>query len=235
MADKPRECRARVIAVRRLAAEILEADLLMLEPLELAFAAGQWVSVPFGPKTVRVYSIASTPQSPKLLTLCADVAPGGIGSTWFRALAVGDEVRFKGPQGGFVFTRADPRRPLFVAEEIGIVPVRSIVGELYATGFGRPATLAYWARDPGWLVYDAEFLSFARRHPSFAYHPVMASATGPWQDAAGGLAEVVDRIVPDVDGLVAYVCGGERMIHRVRDLLVAKGLDRKAVRWEKFW
>ena len=27
----------------------------------------------------------------------------------------------------------------------------------------------------------------------------------------------------------------ERMIRRVRDLLVAKGLDRKAVRWEKFW
>lgn len=235
MADKPRECRARVIAVRHLATEILEIDLLMVEPLELAFAAGQWVSVPFGPKTVRAYSIASAPQSSKRITLCADVAPGGIGSAWFRGLAPGAEVSFKGPLGGFVFTRADPRRPLFVAEEIGIVPVRSIVGELYATGFGRPAALAYWARDPGWLVYDAEFLSLARRYPSFAYHPVMASATGPWRDAAGGLAEVVDRIAPDASGLVAYVSGGERMIHRVRDLLVAKGLDRKAVKWEKFW
>ena len=235
MADKPPECRARVIAVRRLAPEILEADLLMVEPLELAFAAGQWVSVPFGPKTVRAYSIASTPQSSKRITLCADVAPGGIGSTWFRGLAPGAEVRFTGPLGGFVFTRADPRRPLFVAEEIGIVPVRSIVGELYATGFGRPTALAYWARDPGWLVYDAEFLSLARRYPSFAYHPVMASAAGPWRDAAGGLAEVVDRIVSDVAGLVAYVAGGERMIHRVRDVLVSKGMDRKAVRWEKFW
>lgn len=235
MAERPRECRARVIAVRQLAAQILEADLLIVEPPEVRFDAGQWVSVPFGPKTVRAYSIASTPQSPKLLTLCADVAPGGIGSTWFRGLAPGAEVRFKGPLGGFVFTRADPRRPLFVAEEIGIVPVRAIVGELYATGFGRPAALAYWARDPGWLVYDAEFLSLARRYPSFAYHPVVASATGPWRDAAGGLAEVVDRIVPDVAGLVAYVSGGERMIHRVRDLLVARGLDRKAVKWEKFW
>ncbi len=235
MAEKPRECRARVAAVRRLALEILEIDLLMVEPPTLAFDAGQWVSVPFGPKTVRAYSIASTPQSPKLLTLCADVAPGGIGSRWFRALAPGDEVKFKGPLGGFVFTRADPRRLLFVAEEIGIVPVRSIISELYATGFGRPAALAYWARDPGWLAYDAEFSSLARRYPSFAYHPVVASATGPWQDAAGGLAEVVGRIVPDVAGLVAYVAGGEQMIHRVRDLLVANGLDRKSVKWEKFW
>ncbi len=235
MADKPRECRARVLEVRRLAPQILEADLLMVEPAELAFASGQWVSVPFGPKTVRAYSIASAPQSSKRLTLCADVAPGGIGSQWFRALAAGAEVRFKGPQGGFTFTRADPRRPLFVAEEIGIVPVRSIVGELYGTGFGRPAALAYWARDPGGLVYDGDFHSLARRYPSFAYHPVVASAAGPWRDAVAGLAEVVDRIVPDGAGLVAYVSGGERMIHRVRDLLIAKGLDRKAVRWEKFW
>ena len=74
MATKPVECRARVVAVRRLVAEVLEADLDMLEPAELPFDAGQWVSVPFGPKTVRAYSIASTPGSARRLTLCADVA-----------------------------------------------------------------------------------------------------------------------------------------------------------------
>ena len=232
---KPVECRARVVAVRRLAAEILEADLAMVEPPELRFDAGQWVSVPFGPKTVRAYSIASSPECSKVITLCADVAPGGLGSTWFRGLEPDDQVRFKGPLGGFVFTRADPRRPFFVAEEIGIVPVRAILTELCDTGFGRPAALAYWARDPGGLAYDAEFRSLARRFPAFSYHPVVASAAGAWTDAAGGLAEVVGRRVPDVTGLVAYVAGGAQMIHRVRDVLVAKGLERKAVKWEKFW
>jgi NAD(P)H-flavin reductase len=232
---KPIECRAGVVAVRRLAAEILEADLEMREPSELGFDAGQWVSVPFGPKIVRAYSIASTPRSPRRITLCADVAPGGIGSRWFRELVAGDEVRFKGPLGGFVFSRADGRRPLFVAEEIGIVPVRGLLTELFETGFGRPTALAYWARDPGWLVYDAEFRSLARRYPAFSYHPVLASAAGDWRDAASGLAEVVARIVSDVSNLVAYVAGGEAMIHRVRDVLVSKGMDRKAVKWEKFY
>ena len=235
MAPKPVECRARVTAVRRLTTAILEADLGMLEPRELRFDAGQWVSVPFGPKTVRAYSIASTPGSPRRLTLCADVAPGGIGSRWFRELAAGVEVGFKGPLGGFVFSRADPRRPLFVAEEIGIVPVRSILTDLYEGGFGRSAALVYWGRDPGWLAYDGEFRSLARRYPGFAYHPVVASAAGSWTDGASGLAEVVGRRVQDVRALVAYVAGGESMIHRVRDVLVAKGLDRKAVKWEKFW
>src|SRR5439155_104999 len=125
------------------------------------------------------------PRSPTRLTLCADVAPGGIGSEWFRGLKPGDAVRFKAPLGGFVFSRADPRRPLFVAEEIGIVPIRAILTELYATGFGRPATLAYWARDPGWLAYDAEFGSLARRYPGFVYHPVVAGAGGPARDGGG--------------------------------------------------
>ena len=222
---KPRECRARVADRRVLTSEILEVDLAMEDPPVFEFAAGQWISVPLGGKTVRAYTIASTPLEPRRLTLCADLAPNGPGSAWFRGLAPGDPVSFKGPLGGFVYARADARRPFFVAEEIGIVPIRSIVTWLYATGFGRPATLVYWARDRGWLVYDAELRSFARRYPSFAYHPVVADS----------VATVVDRLTPSVDALMAYVAGGGETINRVRDVLMAKGLDRKAVRWEKFW
>lgn len=235
MAAKPQECRARVGAVRSLTPQILEADLAMEEPGALAFEAGQWVSIPFGPKIVRAYSIASTPRSPRLITLCADVTPGGIGSDWFRGLKPGDPVRFKGALGGFVFSRADNRRPLFVAEEIGIVPIRSILNELYETGFGRPAWLIYWARDPGWLAYDAEFRSLARRFPAFAYHPVVGHASRGWSDAVGAAADIVQMLATDAAGLVAYVSGGGETINRVRDVLVAKGMERKAVRWEKFW
>jgi ferredoxin-NADP reductase len=35
--------------------------------------------------------------------------------------------------------------------------------------------------------------------------------------------------------LVVYVCGGGETINKVRDALVAKGMDRKSVKWEKFW
>jgi propane monooxygenase reductase subunit len=230
MPAKPAMCRARVTAVRALTADVREVDLAMIEPPALAFEAGQWVSVPFGPKTVRAYSIASTPRSASVITLCADVAPGGPGSRWFRELSPGGEVEFKGPLGGFVFGR-DERRPLFVAEEIGIVPIRSILADLDDTGFTGPATLVYGARDPGWLVYDGEFRARARRQSGFAYHPVVAAGQGE----LGEPAALVERLVSDVAGLVAYVAGGETTIKRVRDVLMAKGLERKAVKWEKFW
>ena len=49
----------------------------MEDPPQLAFEAGQWVSIPFGPKRVRAYSIASAPAEAPRITLAADVAPGG--------------------------------------------------------------------------------------------------------------------------------------------------------------
>ena len=232
MAEKARECRARVTALRELTPDVLEADLALVEPSTLAFDAGQWISVPFGPKTVRAYSIASTPRSPSTITLCADVAPAGLGSRWFRALAPGQAVEFKGPLGGFVFDRADSRHPLCVAEEIGIVPIRSILADLDETGFDRPATLVYQARTADELAYDGELRARVQRHHGFAYHPVMPVGGAPSGHEA---AELVDRLVDDVTGLVAYVAGGERTIARVREVLMAKGLDRKSVKWEKFW
>jgi ferredoxin-NADP reductase len=234
--EKPRQGRARVEAVRALAPEILEADLRMLEPPEFPFEAGQWISVPLGPKSVRAYTLASAPSSgTKLITLCADVTPHGIGSKWFRALKPGGAVEFKGPTGGFVFGRSDPRRPLFVAEEIGIVPIRSMLSELFQTGFGRPATLIYWARNRSWLAYDHEFRRFAQRYPAFTYIPSVREVHGAWSGEKDELPELVNRTVSSVDGMVAYVSGGGEMIKKVRESLMVKGLERKAVKWEKFW
>jgi ferredoxin-NADP reductase len=231
MPAKPAACRARVAAVRALTLDVLEVDFAMLEPPTLVFEAGQWLSVPFGAKHVRAYSIASTPRLGSTITLCADVAPGGPGSRWFRGLAAGAVVEFKGPLGGFVRERTERRRPLFVAEEIGIVPIRSMLLDLDETDALRAATLVYWARDAGWLVYDTDFRALARRRPEFAYHPVVADAASEPVTPA----TLVDRLVRDVNALVAYVAGSGETIASVREVLMSRGLERKAVKWEKFW
>jgi stearoyl-CoA 9-desaturase NADPH oxidoreductase len=142
---------------------------------------------------------------------------------------VGHTVEFKAPFGGFVFRRDDPRRPLFVAEEIGIVPIRAMLADLDETGFELRATLIYRGRDCSWLPYHDELLALTRRSPGFAYHPLVASAGAP------ELITALAGVAGDTRDLVAYVSGGGAMIDGVREALMAKGLDRKSVRWEKFW
>lgn len=228
MPAKPRDCRARVVRVAPLAPAIVAADLRMEDPPSFDFDAGQWVSIPFGPKTVRAYTIASTPTDGAAITLCADVAPDGLGSRWFRSLAPGQVVDFKGPLGGFTLDPADTRRPVFVAEEIGIVPIRSIITWLRETGDARPAMLLYQARDRESLVYDTEFAALAERDPGFVYHPMVAADSG-------ALVDAVARHVAPTDGVVVYVAGGEQTIKRVREVLTSRGMERKAVKWERFW
>jgi NAD(P)H-flavin reductase len=232
---KSRECEAEVAEVRWLTPAVIEVDLRVVKPEDWRFEAGQWIAVPFGPKTARAWSMASSPTRRGELTLSADVTPGGIGSQWLRSLKTGDPVRFKGPCGGFVFNRADPRRALFVAEEIGIVPIRSILTHLYETGYGRPNGLIYWARGPSWLICDAALRSLSRRYPSLSYFPVLREPPAGWRGEKGELAEAVERLVHSVDRLVVYVCGGGESISRVRDVLVRKGMERKSVVREQFW
>ena len=235
MPPRPRECRAEVEAVRALNPDVIEVDLRLVEPATFAFTAGQWVSVPFGPKIVRAYSMASAPGTGERLTLSVDVAPGGLGSQWVRGLKPGDTVTFKGPTGGFVLDRADTRRPVFIAEEIGVVPIRSILLDLYGGGHAGSAALIQWARNPSWLLYEADFRALTRDHKGFSYLPVLREASPGWRGEKGECHEAVDRLVHSVDRTVVYVCGGEGTIKQVRQALVAKGMDRKSVKWEKFW
>lgn len=234
-ARKPRDCQATVTAVRWLTPDVIEVDLQILEPADFQFEAGQWVSVPFGPKNVRAWSMISSPTRKGTITLSVDTTPGGIGSQWLRGLEPGQRVFFKGPTGGFVFNRADPRRALFVAEEIGIAPVRSILLHLYETGYGRPNVLIFWARDASWLLYDAFFRGLSRRYPSFSYLPVLREPPDAWRGERGEVTDAVERLVHSVERLVVHVCGGAQTIQRVREVLVKKGMDRKSVKWEKFW
>jgi len=224
-----------VEAVRALIPDVIEVDLRMVDPPAFAFAAGQWISVPFGPKIVRAYSMASAPGSGERLTLSVDVSPGGLGSRWIRDLKPGDQVTFKGPTGGFVLDRADPRRPVLIAEEIGVVPIRSMLLDLYGGGFDGGAALIQWARNPSWLLYEADFRALTRDHKGFSYLPVLREPSPGWRGERGECHEAVDRLVHSVDRSVVYVCGGEATIKQVRQALVAKGMDRKSVKWEKFW
>ena len=182
--------------------------------------------------------MVSSPTRKGSITLSIDVAPGGIGSQWLRALKLGDAVHFKGPTGGFVFNRADPRRAALRGRGD-----RHRADPLHPRRTStRPATagstgLIYWARDPS--LARSTTPSSARSRAAtrrFSYLPGGArGARDGWRGEKGEPADAVERLVHSVDRLVVYVCGGGETIQKVRDVLVRKGMDRKSVKWEKFW
>jgi len=140
--------KATVCRVKDLTHDVREIDLRLVEPPQIAFKAGQFVSFEVGRNEkqqtiIRPYSIASPPSRPDVVTLLFNLVPGGPGSTFLFSLKEGETTQFKGPTGAF-YLRDDPARDiLFVATGTGIAPLRSMFLTLGERGFPRPVTL-YW-------------------------------------------------------------------------------------------
>jgi CDP-4-dehydro-6-deoxyglucose reductase len=228
-------CRARVEAIRWLDPVILEVDLAMVEPAELAFEAGQWIAFPLGAKTVRPYSIASPPSDRRRIRLGVDVKPGGTGSRFFRDLRVGDEVSFQPPLGTLTLLPGSTAPVLMVAEEIGVVPFRSILLGEAANGFPRPVTLYFTAPARGHLLYHDDLAGLAAVHPPFRYHPILSAPDPDWRGVTGSLLTVLGGDVADLRGHDVLLCGGSELVRAARELCLARGADRKRLRYEKFW
>jgi len=232
---KAPSCRARVAAVRWLDPIILEVDLAMVEPPELAFEAGQWIAIPLDTKTVRPYSMASPPSERRLIRLCVDVKPGGSGSRYFRELQTGDEVRFQPPLGTLTLIRDSTAPVLMIAEEIGVVPFRSILLAQAEQDFPRPMTLYFTAPMPGHLLYDEELQALAARHPRFRYRPILSAPDPAWSGEVGSVLAVVERSTGRLEDHEALLCGGGALVKTARELCLARGMERRKIRYEKFW
>lgn len=101
---------AKVIGVRQLTHDVRQIDLGLIEPPEIRFKAGQFVSfeVPdarTGRTVTRPYSIASSPSSLHMVSLLLNLVPHGPGSTYLFGLREGDETRFRGRRGIFTCGR----------------------------------------------------------------------------------------------------------------------------------
>jgi ferredoxin-NADP reductase len=193
------------------------------------FTPGQFLScrLPVGGDVLtRPYSIASRPEE-DVLEICLNAVPGGAGSAYLLALAVGAPLAFTGPWGTFTLARAPEAEAVFVADGTGVAPIRpmlhrALTGKprhrlhlLHAVGAGEPR------------LWHEEFAALARTHPGF-------DAT--WVDRAALRHAVRARWVDaDADRSRRFwICGVGPIVLELRDLLRGAGYERRAVLYEKW-
>jgi ferredoxin-NADP reductase len=224
--------------------ETLDVFTLVLAPVlpaeHLSFKAGQWVYLnllqPDGSVWARAaFSIASAPEdSETKLELCIKV----YGEFTKRAskLHPGDIVALQGPFG--VFTLTEGVTPLiFMAAGIGITPHRSIIRSLAQRQPDVDIYLFYSNKTVEDVAYMEEFQSLAKRWLRF--HPIFTLTRETpkiWDGEHGRIdAAMLDRHLPtDVSMGEALLCGTPEFMTSARDLLLARRMEPKHVRQEKF-
>jgi CDP-4-dehydro-6-deoxyglucose reductase len=237
---------ARLVRARSLSPSVRELTFERVDGRPMAFEPGQWVNL-FVPKVLgdgtqlkRSYSIASPPDGSTRFDIAVTHVEGGPASTWLHAVALEVVLSFTGPQGFFTRPRAGPPPSLMVATGTGVTPMRSMIGAAVEAGSRAPIWLLFGVRHEEDVLYGDEFQALAREHPFIRFEPTLSQPRGAW----GGRRGYVQAHVRDLWETLAaksdakphaYVCGLERMVGSVRELLRREmGLPRDQVHAERY-
>jgi CDP-4-dehydro-6-deoxyglucose reductase, E3 len=258
MAPLPPTFEARLAGARRLTPSVRELTFERVDGLPMSFAPGQWVSTALGagegldvvtpgepvvaePDMKRSYSIASAPDGSPRFEIAVTRVQGGPGSTLLHALAPGAVLRFVGPQGFFTRPAGTDELPaLMIATGTGVTPMRSMLRAAAAQGARPTLWLLLGVRREEEVLYGEEFRALARDHAFFRFEPTLSQPRGPWEGRRGyvqaHVRELWSELLARGEGPPhAYVCGLEKMVGSVRDLLRKEmGLPRQQVHSERY-
>lgn len=242
---------ATLVAARTLSENVRELVFERVDGKEMRFAPGQWVNVladaggaGAGDGAVgevkRAYSIASAPRGDARFELAVTRVEGGPMSEFLHRLEVGATVRAVGPSGLFTRAGSDATPALFVATGTGVTPLRSMLIAAERAGVlagGTKMTVLFGVRTEADILYRDEFEALSATHANVRFEVTLSRPGAGW----GGRSGYVQTHVPELwaalgeAGANAYVCGLERMVKAVRDVLRNDlGVGRKQVNQERY-
>lgn len=237
---------ARLVRTRRLSPSVRELTFERIDGQPMVFEPGQWVNV-LVPARVdqaseikRSYSIASPPGGSPQFDIAVTRVQGGPASTWLHAASPGAVLPFTGPQG--FFTRPPKAGPpsLMVATGTGVTPMRSMVMAAVADAARAPLWLLLGVRHEEDMLYADEFGALSRAYPFIRFEATLSQPDDRWGGRRGyvqaHVRELWQRLSEATgDKPHAYVCGLQRMVGSVRDLLRKDmGLPREQVHSERY-
>jgi ferredoxin-NADP reductase len=182
------------------------------------FKPGQWVNFRFPEGVSRAYTIASAPERPEAVQLCVRVGPGKGGEA-LRGLEAGAEVQIDGPYGDFLLPEGDDRDVVFLAGDVGIAPVRSIVLHLLARRDPRKITVLY-EPDQRHILYAGDFDPLAR--------------AGDIVHESGPIEGLIERNRTAIKESLVLAAGFDPFLDRVREALRSIAADPDAAISETF-
>jgi ferredoxin-NADP reductase len=226
--------RARIERLRDHNADTRSLFLRLVDGARLGFVPGQFISVSLaleGETRVRPYTVASSPEDADAIEICFNQVPGGAGVRYLFERKVGDELEFTGPFGAFTMDRVPERECVFIAEGTAIAPIRPMIRRALGAKTRPALSLLYAAPDSDHLLYREDIAAWSAAGVNFA--PLLAPASELYDRL---IAEVQRRWV-DADSDRTrhfYICGVDRGVLRLRDLLRGAGYERRAVHYEQW-
>jgi len=214
------------------------------EEMPFTFKAGQFITMdlPIGETRLdrwRSYSIANAPDDSNMLELCIVKLEGGRASKYFfEDIELGQEFRFKGPDGVFTLPPKIENQLVFICTGTGIAPFRSMIYDLMNQADVFPAIhLIFGTRTKEGILYREELERLSRVHPNFTYNVALSrekeinpNAFG-FDVCQGYVHQVYEKMYSNTDkDITFYLCGWSNMVDQAKmNLIENMGFDPKQV------
>lgn len=192
---------------------------------QVNFRPGQHVDLLVSDNEKRSYSVLSV--SAGVLTLVIDTKPGGPGSKYAEALAMGDQVAFSKPKGNFLLNNKDA--PVcFISTGTGMVPVAAMLADYLAET--RSTTTAQFIFGTGKRAdnYMPDYLAELKGAVDATYclSREETVSEGEFKGRITDLIKAGGENLSDFETTDYYVCGNPNMVQDVQRLLRENGAQR---------
>lgn len=225
-----------------------------IEDETLEFAGGQYVILmikqPNGEMVRRLYSISSEEQNTKGFDLLVKRIPDGLASNYLVCLHVGDKASFQGPAGVFTMKDSDATKPkVFLATSSGIAPIYSMLKSRVLAGVKDEKWYLFWgvrtSKDLHWIK---ELEEIKQKNPEFKYifclsrESDISPTTMPVQCTLGridayfqnNMLQTMKGNLKMINSFEYYICGSINTVESLRQSLLAEGVEKKQIHFEKF-
>ncbi|MFH1244233.1 MAG: FAD-binding oxidoreductase [bacterium] len=222
----------------------LLVKLELVKPDRMSFLAGQYVSLQINEKGERrSYSIASTPDENHGFQVVAEMVDEGKGSEFLRKIEIGATIEALAPLGVFTVSQSHSvtdNKLLFVATGSGIVPIWSMINDLLINKQEKRQLRLHWG-----MASEAEMFWFdnlerlAEVHPNFVFDLVLSKPSEGWELCRGHVQDCLRRDFSTQSGQglkewEGYVCGSQKMVAEIIQVLTELKMDPTKIYQEKF-
>ena len=185
-------------------------------------------------KRLRSYSIATAPDGTNVFEMVIVRDKKGTGTRYiFEEVAVGTELKFRGPQGVFKLKEPLDDDIFLICTGTGIAPFRSMVHHVNNNKIPhKNIYLIFGCRSKNDLLYHDELKTLAKNLPGFIYIPTLSREE--WEGHTGYVHPVYESLCEERKPARFFLCGWKGMVDEAKNRIMEMGYDTKAIHTEVY-
>ncbi len=233
-----KEVSATLTSIRNLTHDIRLLSVETATPMR--YWAGQYMDLTIpGTDITRSFSMANPPDGGTRLDFIIKKYPQGqFSSLLDGGLAVGAELRVRGPYGTCLRREGRPGPMILVGGGSGMSPLLAILSDQARSGERRAVRFFYGARSRRDLFHLDEIAALGGQIGDFRFVPALSEpGDDDWDGERGFIHEVMGRHLRDeaLDGEIdAYCCGPPPLIDAAMPALRMAGAEPEHIHCDRF-